>query len=237
MTRSGRLRTAIFIAAVVVIAILYVAVARHWLSVDSLRSHRDALLQFTSAHHRESLAILMAACIVLVALSAPVSGVIMLLGGMLFGRWVGTLVVAISVSLGAVFAMLIVRYLLSDFVRARLRGHRRAQELLKGFERHQGSYLLFLRIAPGFPFWLTNVLFGLTAMPAWRFLLLTLVGIVPDAFIYGNIGAHLATVRSRHDLLSPGGILALGLLAILCVSPLLLRAFQRRRPGWPFGSS
>jgi uncharacterized membrane protein YdjX (TVP38/TMEM64 family) len=237
MTRGGRLRMAIFIAAVVVIAVLYAAVVRHWLSVDSLRSHCDALLGFTVEHYWQALSILMAACVVLVALSAPVSGIVMLLAGMLFGRWVGTLVAAISVSLGAAFAMLIVRYLINDFVRARLRGHRRAQEALKGFERHQGSYLLFLRVAPGFPFWLTNVLFGLTAMPVWRFLLLTLVGIVPDAFIYGNIGAHLATVRSRHDLLSPGGILALGLLAILCLSPLLLRAFQRRRPGWPFGSS
>ncbi|HEY3645985.1 MAG TPA: VTT domain-containing protein [Gammaproteobacteria bacterium] len=236
MTRRGRLRMAIFLAAVVAIAVFYAVFARHWLSVDSLRSHRDALLQFTASHYWEALCLATVGCLVLVALSVPVSGIFMLLCGMLFGRGIGTALMAVVVSLGATLAVLIVRYLAQDFVRGRLRGRRKAQKLLRQLGQNQDSYLLFLRVAPWFPFWLTNILYGLTAMPAWRFLLLTLVGILPDAFIYDNVGAHLATLRSSRDLLSPTGILALALLAVLCLCPVLIHELQRRkllRPGWP----
>lgn len=240
MTRDGRLRMAIFAAAVVAVAVLYFVFARHWLSVEALRAHRDALLHFTARHYWEAMGICAAGCVVLVALSVPVSGIFMLLCGMLFGRWTGSLLMTVTASVGATLAMLIVRYLAQEFVRARLRGRRRLLAMLRGLDRHEGSYLLFLRVVPWFPFWLTNVLFGLAAMPAWRFLALTLVGIVPDAFIYDNIGDHLATVQSGGDLLSPTGILALGLLAVLCLSPVVIQQLQRRkllRRGWPFRRS
>jgi len=237
MTRSARLRIAIFIAAIVVIAVIYVACARHWLSVASLREHRDALLRFTSSHYWEALCLAAVGCTVLVALSVPASGVFMLLCGMLFGRWVGPAVVDVSATLGATLALLMVRYLIQDYVRARVREHPRAKELAAGFEHHRGSYLLFLRMAPAFPFWLTNVLFGLTRIPAWKFLLLTLVGLIPDCLIYGNIGTNLATMQSRRDLLSPGSIAALALLALLCLLPVAIQQLRRRGmlpAGWPF---
>lgn len=237
MTRDGRIRMSIFAAAVVLIAVLYVVFAKHWLSVDSLRSHRDALLQFKAAHYWAALGLSVLGCLVLVSFSVPVSGIFMLLCGMLFGRWQGSLLIDVSASLGATLAMLIARYFAQDFVRARVRGHRRAEKLLRSLATHQDSYLLFLRVAPWFPFWLTNLLYGLTGMPAWRFLLLTLVGMVPDAFIYDNIGAHLANVQSSRDLLSPAGIAALCLLAALCLTPVIVRELRRRRilrPGWPF---
>lgn len=228
---------AIFAAAILVIVVLYLVYAKHWLSVDSLTAHRDELLRFKAAHYGQALAISVLGCLLLVALSIPVSGVFMLLCGMLFGRWQGSLLIAVSASLGATLAMLIARYFAQDFVRARVRGRRRAEKLLRSLAAHQDSYLLFLRVAPSFPFWLTNLLYGLTGMPAWRFLLLTTIGILPDAFIYDNIGAHLASVRSSRDLLSPTGIVALCLLAALCLAPLVVHQLRRRRilrPGWPF---
>jgi uncharacterized membrane protein YdjX (TVP38/TMEM64 family) len=240
MTRSGGLRLAIFIAVIVLIGVIYVAGARHWLSVDSLRTHRDALQQFVAEHYWKALLLAAIASVALVAISVPVSGVLMLLCGMVFGRWVGSAVMVVSASLGATLAMLMARYLIQDFIRARIHRYRRAQELLDGFERHPDSYLLFLRVAPGFPFWLSNILLGLTGVSAMRFLLLTLVGMGPDALIYCNVGANLATVRSAHDLLSPASILGLALLAILCLSPAVIYELERRkllRPGWPFHHS
>ncbi len=237
MTHNGRLRLATFIGAIVLLATIYVVGPRHWLSVDSLRAHRDALQQSVSAHYWRALLLAAFASLALVAVSLPVSGVFMLLCGLVFGRWVGSLVMVVSASLGATVAMLVVRYLIQDFVRAHLRGYRHAQRLLKGFERHRDSYLLFLRVAPGVPFWLTNILFGLTDITALRFLLLTLAGMTPDALIYCNVGANLANVKSPRDLLSPASILGLGLLAVLCLAPVAIRELQRRRllrPGWPF---
>jgi uncharacterized membrane protein YdjX (TVP38/TMEM64 family) len=236
MTRSGRFRLILSIAALVLVLAIYVA-GRHWLSVESLRGHRDALMQLVSAHYWESLFLVAGTCIALVALSVPISAALMLVSGMVFGRWVGSLLMILATSLGATLALLVVRYLAQDFVRARLKGHRSAQRLLKGFDRHEDSYLLFLRLVPGFPFWLTNILFGLTDIASIRFLLLTLVGISADALIYCNVGANLATLKSAHDLMSPASIAALALLALLCLTPVLIHLLQRRgllHAGWPF---
>lgn len=236
--RTG-LRVGILVALTLLILAVYAAGGHRWLTVESLRAHRDALMQFVSAHYFESLLIVAVATVALVAVSVPASAPFMLLSGMVFGRWVGIVLMALTASLGATLALLLVRYFAEDFVRARLRGRRRAQELLRGFEQHRHTYLLFLRVAPAFPFWITNILFGLTDIAAWRFLALTVVGILPDAIIYCNIGAHLARLKSAHDLLSPGIIVALGLLALLCLTPVVLDRLQKRgvlRQGWPFGS-
>ncbi|HSN17438.1 MAG TPA: VTT domain-containing protein [Gammaproteobacteria bacterium] len=236
--RTG-LRVGILVSVLVLILAVYAVGGHHWLSVESLRSHRDMLLRFVDGHYWESLSLVAAATVVLVAVSMPASAPLMLLSGMVFGRLPAIVLMALTASLGATVAMLVVRYLAEDFVRARLRGHRHAEQLIKGFERHRNSYLLFLRVAPAFPFWITNILFGLTDIVAWRFLLLTVVGILPDSVIYCNIGANLAHVKSAHDLLSPATILTLLLLAILCLTPVLLRQLQQRgviRQGWPFGN-
>jgi uncharacterized membrane protein YdjX (TVP38/TMEM64 family) len=235
--RSGYLRISIFAVAIVVVTLLYAAGGHRLLSVASLQQHRDALLQLQSRHHWEVLGIVVLTSISLVAVSVPVSGLFMLICGVLYGRIGGTLLVDLCASLGAVLALLIVRYFAEDFVRARLRGHPRARKLLSGLDRNRDHYLLFLRVAPGIPFWLTNIMTGLTDMPAWRFLLLTLAGLIPDCFIYCNIGANLAELRSTHDLISPRNIAILLLLAVLCLAPVLLHELKRRRlvsHGWPF---
>jgi uncharacterized membrane protein YdjX (TVP38/TMEM64 family) len=237
MKPGGRLRLILIVAMVVLIVAFYVIVhAEHWLSPESLRAHRDTLMQFVSSHYWEALLFCACTCLLLIAVSVPISGFFMVLCGMLFGRWLGAALVTVSATLGAAGAMLIVRHLIQDFVRARMRGHRRAQELLDGLDRHRGSYLLFLRLMPGFPFWLTNILFGLTDIKLSRYLVLTLVGIAPDSFIYANIGANLATIKTAGDVMSPASMLALALLAISSLAPVAIRELQRRkilRPGWP----
>jgi uncharacterized membrane protein YdjX (TVP38/TMEM64 family) len=227
-SRGGALRLILVAAAIVVILVLF-AGSRHWLSIDSLRQHRDALQQYVDAHYWRSLFLLAAATVTLIGASVPISPALMLVSGMVFGRWVGSVVMVIAASLGAALAMLVVRHMAQDFVRARVRRHPKARRMVASFRKHQGSYLLFLRFAPGFPFWLANVLYGLTDIPAWRFLLLTLVGIVPDVIVYSNVGANLAHVKSAHDLLSPGIIAALAFLAILSLVPVLVRELQRRK--------
>jgi len=239
MRREDSLRL-ILIAAMVMLVVAFYALAHaeHWLSPDSLRAHRDSWMRFVSSHYWEALLICALSCLLLVGVSVPISGFFMILCGMLFGRWLGAALVAVSATLGAALAMLMVRHLLQDFVRARVRKWRRAREALDGLGRHEGSYLLFLRLMPGFPFWLTNLLFGLTGITLWRYLVLTVVGIAPDSFIYANVGAKLATVKTARDIMSPGSMLALGLLAISCLTPIVIRELTRRKilpAGWPLG--
>jgi uncharacterized membrane protein YdjX (TVP38/TMEM64 family) len=147
---------------------------------------------------------------------------------MTLGLWMGTVSMVIATALGSVLAMLVVRYLAQDFARARVRRHPKARRLLAKFGRNQGSYLLFLRFSPGVPLWLANILCGLTDIPVLRYSLLTLVGVIPDTFVFCNIGARLARLKSAHELLSPGIIVALALLAALALVPVAVQRLWRR---------
>src|SRR5690348_13196935 len=119
--RQKAVRWAIAAAVLLAIAaIVYFGVANHWLTVDSLRSHRDALLKLIHGHYLIAVAAAIAVCTLLITTSAPVSGILTFACGMLFGRWVGTAVALISETAGAAFAMLVVRYLLKDFVSRRV---------------------------------------------------------------------------------------------------------------------
>lgn len=222
------------VVAAVIAAVIALGIYKHWFSLDALSRERTALQRLISGHYVVALLATMAACFVLVSVSAPVSGAITFLSGMLFGRWVGTAAVVISVSLGATAAMLLVRYVLKSFVRKHVHAHESTRKIMKNFNHHQNSYLLFMRLAPGVPMWLSNVLLGLTDIPAWRFLALTVVGILPDTFIYCNVGA---TLISAKGIFSAPVLISLGLLALLSLTPVAIRQLKKRHilpPGWPF---
>ncbi|HEX7966097.1 MAG TPA: VTT domain-containing protein [Gammaproteobacteria bacterium] len=222
-----RIRLGLIIASVVVALVLF-AGSKHWLSIDALRNHRDALLHLVEGRYWQVAFIMAGLTITLVGMSMPVTPILMLLSGLFFNRWIGSTLMLVSLALGATLALLVVRYLAQDFVRARVQDFPRTRRLLSSFGQHQSSYLLFLRFAPGIPFWLTNILYGLTEISALRFLLLTLVGLIPSVVIYCNIGANLAHVKSVHELLSPGIIGGLALLAALCLLPVAVQRWRHR---------
>lgn len=225
---SGKgLRIAGIAALVLLVLVLFVG-GKHWLSIDSLRAHRDALQQLVHAHYWLSLSLLGLVTVALVAVSVPLSPALEILAGVVFGLWVSTGFMVVTTSVGSVLAMLVVRYLVQDFARAQVRRHPKARRMLAAFSRHQGSYLLFMRFAPGVPLWLSNIVGGLTDISALRFSLLTLVGVIPDTFVFCNIGANLAKVKSTHELLSPGIITALTLLAALSLVPVAIQRLRGR---------
>lgn len=144
------------------------------------------------------------------ALSLPVASGLSLVGGAIFGRWLGTAVVALAATLGATLAFLCSRYLLREYVQGRWSGRLRA--LNGGIEREGKQYLFTLRLVPLFPFWLINLGMGLTTMRTREFLWISLVGMLPGTFIYVNAGAELGSLASPRDVLSPRMLLALALL-------------------------
>jgi uncharacterized membrane protein YdjX (TVP38/TMEM64 family) len=161
--------------------------------------------------------------------SVPLSPFLVILAGVVFGLWEGAGYMVLATSVGSVLAMLVVRYLARDFARRRVRRHSKALRMLDAFDRHKNSYLLFLRFSPGIPLWLANIVGGLADITVLRFSLLTLVGVIPDTFVFANIGANLAKVKSTHDFLSPGIIVALSLLGILALAPVAIDRLRRRR--------
>jgi uncharacterized membrane protein YdjX (TVP38/TMEM64 family) len=161
---------------------------------------------------------------VVAAVSLPVAVILTLIGGAVFGVWLGTALVSAASTLGAAVAMLMSRYLLGDWVQRRW-GERLAA-FNRGVERDGAYYLLTLRLVPLFPFWLINLGIGLTKMPARTFVWASWLGMLPVTILYVYFGQELGRISSPREVLSPGVWTALALLGIV---PLVLRWMLKRR--------
>ncbi len=193
-----------------------------------VRGHLDAWQTDARQHLPRTLLLFFLVYLSAVALSLPVATVLTLLAGALFGRWLGTGVVSLASTLGATLAFLGSRYLFRDLVQrrfgARLRG------LNEGVARDGAYYLLTLRLLPVFPFFLVNLGMALTPLPLRTFCWASLVGTLPGTFLYANAGEALAGIESPRDILSPGVLISLALLAVV---PLAVRRLVRRRNPTP----
>jgi len=164
-------------------------------------------------------------CFVLATgLSVPVATGLSLLAGSLFGFTEALLLVSFASTIGATLAMLLARYVLRDVVEKHW--PRLVARTNRGLTRDGLLYLLALRLAPAPPFFVVNLLMGLTRISARRFFIVSQLGMLPIDLVFVNAGRALAKVDSPSDVLSTDIMLALTLASLL---PLVLRYFIRRR--------
>ncbi|HEV2147606.1 MAG TPA: TVP38/TMEM64 family protein [Longimicrobiaceae bacterium] len=211
------------------IAAFFALGGHEWLRFETLREHRDELLAYARAHRAAALAGVFLAYVAIVALSVPGAAVASLAVGFLFGRWVGTLLIAAAATLGATLVFLAARHLFADAARRKLGP--RAHRLMEGFERDAVSYLLFLRLVPVVPFWLANLVPAFTPVRTRTYVAATAVGILPGTFVFANLGESLGRIQSPDQLLSPQVLTALGLLGLLALLPVAVRKLRTPKPG------
>jgi pyruvate/2-oxoglutarate dehydrogenase complex dihydrolipoamide dehydrogenase (E3) component/uncharacterized membrane protein YdjX (TVP38/TMEM64 family) len=152
------------------------------------------------------------------ALSLPGAAIMTLAAGAIFGLATGTLIVSFASAIGATLAMLVARYVLRDSVQSKFGA--RLAEIDKGIEREGAFYLFTLRLVPIFPFFLINLLMGLTKMKAWTFYWVSQIGMLAGTIVYVNAGTQLAKIDSLKGILSPGLI---GSFVLLGVFPLIAK--------------
>ncbi len=150
--------------------------------------------------------------ILVTSLSLPGAAVMTLAGGALFGLYTGTVVVSFASSIGATLACFVSRYLLRDWVRKRFGDKTTA--VTRGIEQEGAFYLFTLRLIPIFPFWLINLLMGLTNMPLRTFYWVSQTGMLPATIVYVNAGTELSKIDSLSGILSPRLILSFTALGI-----------------------
>jgi uncharacterized membrane protein YdjX (TVP38/TMEM64 family) len=204
---------------------------QRWLNFETVKTHRQFLLDFTHRHYLPMLAATAVVYTLATALSFPGGLAMSLTVGLLFGRWVGTGIVVVSASLGATLAFLSARYLFADSVRRRMGP--RLTRLTRGFHEDAFNYLLFVRLVPVFPFWLMNLVPAFTPVSTRTFFVGTAVGILPGSFVFCYVGESLGRIESTRELVSADVLLSLTLLGVLSLVPIAwkkLRA-RRRRPG------
>jgi len=155
--------------------------------------------------------------------SIPVATWLSILAGAIFGFWHGLLIVSFACSIGATLAMLIARYFLSERVERRF-GARRS-EINAGIAKDGAFYLFAIRLTPFLPYFLVNILFGLTSMEGITFYAVSQLGMLPLNAVYVNAGLQLTMLHSISDIANP---LLLGPLALAGVLPLVMRKIIMR---------
>ncbi|MBA5874255.1 MAG: TVP38/TMEM64 family protein [Nitrospira sp. CR1.2] len=201
-------------------AFFYLDLGRY-LSLDGLKSNRDHLLAFTDANYTLAVALFIVAYCVVVGLSLPGGAIMTLAGGFLFGSVWGTLYVNVGATVGATLAFLVARYLLRDWVERKFGS--RLGAIQDGFARNAFSYLVTLRLIPLFPFFLVNMVSGLTRVSVGTYVAATSLGIIPGSFVFAYAGRQLGTINSLKEIVSPNVLLAFTLLGILALVPILYK--------------
>jgi len=204
-----------------------------FLTLDALKSSQASFAAWYDAAPLVVIGAYFLVYVAVTALSLPGAAVMTLAGGALFGLGIGTLVVSFASSLGATLAFLVSRFLLRDWVQRRF-GDRFAA-VNAGMAKDGAFYLFTLRLVPLFPFFVINLVMGLTPIKVRTFYWVSQVGMLAGTLVYVNAGTQLARLDSLAGILSPALI---GSFALLGVFPLLAKklvgAIQTRKvyAGW-----
>ena len=207
----------------------------HWLRLEALKARQTELLALYDARPLTVIAVYMAVYVTVTALSLPGAVILTLAGGALFGLWTGLVVVSLASTAGATLAFLAARYLLRDSVTRRFGA--RLDEVHRGMDRNGAFYLFTLRLVPLVPFFVINLVMGLTKMPARRYAWVSQLGMLPGTLVYVNAGTALGGLQSLSGIVSPQ---LLGAFALLAVFPWIARAvlggWQARRVQQPWAA-
>lgn len=187
-------------------------------SLDYLKSVHQQVVEHVRGNPLSSSLIYFAGYVLVTGLSLPGAAVMTLAGGAVFGLVWGFVLVSFASSLGASIAMLISRTLLRDWVQSRYGAQ--LLSINEGLRKDGVFYLFGLRMVPLFPFFVINLVMGLTPLSLWRFYWVSQLGMLAGTVVFVFAGTQLAEVQSLSDVLSPGLIVALSLLGLF---PLLAR--------------
>jgi len=199
-----------------------------FLSFEQLKASQASFAQLHAEQPLTVAAVYFLIYVAATALSFPGATIITLAGGAIFGLWQGLLIVSFASTVGAALAFLASRFVLRDWVEARF-GQRLA-DINAGVNREGAFYLFSLRLIPVVPFFLINLLMGLTRMKVWTFYWVSQLGMLAGTAVFVNAGTQLAQLDSLQGILSPA---LLGSFVLLGIFPLIARrivaAVQKRK--------
>ena len=225
---------------IAVVALIVVLVAAflafdlgRYLDLQYLKSRQADIDAFYRDHPVASLAAYFAAYVAITGLSLPGAAILTLAGGAVFGLLWGSIVVSFASTLGATVAFMVSRYLLRDGIQRRYGD--RLKAINAGVERDGAFYLFTMRLVPAFPFFVINLVMGLTPMRVLTFALVSQLGMLPGTIVFVNAGTQLARIDSLQVILSPALI---GSFVLLGIFPFVARRIvdvvkaRRAFAGW-----
>ncbi|AXI45187.1 hypothetical protein C1J03_03505 [Sulfitobacter sp. SK012] len=215
------------IAIITVVAIIGAFVLGDYISFEALRDNREALIAFRDNNYVLTALAFIGIYILIVGFSLPGAAIATLTGGFLFGWGFGTVFNIAGASLGATVIFLAARYGLGEKLKARMDASEGMVRKIKdGIDENQWSMLFFIRLVPVVPFFVANLIPAFLGVPLSRFVISTVIGIIPGSLVLTSVGAGLGEVFAKgetpnlglifepHILLPILGLCALSLLPV-----------------------
>lgn len=184
----------------------------HYFTLDYFKSQQAAINSFYSAHAVQTVAVFFAVYVAVTALSFPGATVMTLAAGAIFGLVWGTLIVSFASTLGATLAFLMARFVLRDSIQEKF-GDKLAA-INAGIAKDGPFYLFTLRLVPAFPFFVINLVMGLTPIKTWTYYWVSQLGMFAGTIVYVYAGTEIGKIESLRGILSPTLIIAFTLLGI-----------------------
>lgn len=216
--KRGKIVQKIIIGGAIVLGI---AVFRYfdlgqYLSLEYLKASQAKFFELYLENRFLVVAAYMGIYIVVTALSLPGAAVLTLAGGGLFGLVIGTVVVSIASTIGATLACMVSRFLLREWVQDKFSD--RLATINRGIEKEGAFYLFSLRLVPICPFFVINLVMGLTRMRLFTFFWVSQIGMLAGTIVYVNAGKELAKIDSLAGIMSPGLLISFVFLGIFPIA-------------------
>lgn len=224
---------------ILLLALLFLTVVffsldlQQWLTLDAIKSSQQDIQQWQQQQPLFVALVFSLIYISITALSLPGAAVMTLAAGAFFGLFWGLMIVSFASSIGATLAFIVSRFIFRDSIQRRF--GERLKMINEGVEREGAFYLFTLRLVPVFPFFLINLLMGLTSIKVTTFYWVSQLGMLLGTLVYVNAGTQLATLDSLGNILSPSILLSLALLGVFPLLAKRIMALVKQRRvyrGW-----
>jgi uncharacterized membrane protein YdjX (TVP38/TMEM64 family) len=225
--KTNKVKLAIIIGFLAVTVLFFTSGIKDYLSFDLLKDKQVELIQYAEQNSALSIFLFFALYVLVTGASLPGATILTLAGGAIFGFLKGLLIVSFASTTGATLAFLSSRYLLRNYIKEKFSSK---MALIDEGVKNEGAFYLFaLRLVPLFPFFMINLVMGLTALPVGRFFLVSQLGMLPGTAVYVNAGAQIANIGSLKDIASPGLLISFAALGLLPLAARKIVAILRSR--------
>ena len=211
-----------------VICFFYFDLGRFF-TLEHIKSSQARFLGLYDQNPAMVIGVYMAIYIISVALSLPGAAVITLVGGAIFGLVVGTVVVSFASTIGATLACFVSRFLLRDWVQNKFGD--KLVTINKGIEEEGAFYLFTLRLIPVLPFFMINLVMGLTRMSLFTYFWVSQLGMLAGTIVFVNAGKELGKIDSLSGILSPNLLISFVILGLFPITVKKIMGMVKARRG------
>ena len=209
------------------IAAYFVFDIGQYLSLEFLQAKHQSLSEYATENRISSIAIYFLIYVVAAVMSLPGISLLTIGAGAIFGFTTGVILVSFASAIGATLAFLLARYLFKDVVQSKFSSQ--LQTINTGVENEGAFYLFTMRLIPLIPYFLINLLMGLTSIKTSLFYIVSQAGMLPVTAIFTYSGNQLSQIKTLEDILSPSLLFAFALLGIFPIAAKKLIDFYKRK--------